>query len=187
LTHRPTLDAARTKPGPGRPRKFGRPSRVVALTLPEDVIQTLQKREPDLAWAIVSLVDRGAPPARGSERRPDAELVTIAGRRSLIVVDREIFRDLPGVNAIPLTDGRALLALEPGRGLSDLELTVLDRLDDAALSQGQRQALTGFRAQLKSWRRDATLRFHTRAIIVVERAAPGGSGRGRRNRLHSAR
>src|SRR5205814_914451 len=38
----------------GRPPKFGRPSRLVALTLPTQVIRGLRKLHPDLAWAIVA-------------------------------------------------------------------------------------------------------------------------------------
>jgi hypothetical protein len=37
----------------GRPTKFGRASRVVALTLPEDVLSTLRHVHPDPARAIV--------------------------------------------------------------------------------------------------------------------------------------
>jgi hypothetical protein len=75
----------------------------------------------------------------------------------------------PGANLIPFTDTHALLALDPGRGLSDLELAVIDRLADARINPRERGALEGFRAQLAAWRRDKALRFHPRSIIVVER------------------
>jgi hypothetical protein len=42
----------------GRPSKFGRPSRVVALTLPEDAIDRLRRVHRDLGWAILKLLDR---------------------------------------------------------------------------------------------------------------------------------
>ena len=35
--------------------------------------------------------------------QPDVELVTVADRRSLIVVNRKVIRVLPGVNIIPLS------------------------------------------------------------------------------------
>jgi hypothetical protein len=155
----------------GRPSKFGRPSRVVALTLPEDVIDRLRRVHRDLGWAIVKLLDK-EPPAtstRGEDVQPDVELVTVADRRSLIVVNREIIRDLPGVNIIPLSGTRAFLALDIDRGMSDLELAVTDRLGDPALDRRERRALEKLRAQLTTWRRDHRLHFHTRAIIVVER------------------
>jgi hypothetical protein len=152
----------------GRPPKFGRPSQVIALTLPDEVIRGLRKVHRDLAWAIVTLFEKR--PLSGANRlQADAELVTIADHRSLIVVNRDMFTSLPGVSIIPLTGNRAFLAIEPGRGMADLELAVVDRLDEAEIGSRERAALTGLRAQLRMWRRDHTLRFHTRAIIVVER------------------
>jgi hypothetical protein len=155
----------------GRPSKFGRPSRVVALTLPEDAIDRLRRVHRDLGWAIVKLLDHEPHPAStdGEDAQPDVELVTVADRRSLIVVNREVIRNLPGVNIIPLSGNRAFLALDIDRGLSDLELTVSDRLGDPTIERRERRALVALRAQLTTWRRDHDLQFHTRAIIVVER------------------
>jgi hypothetical protein len=153
----------------GRPSKFGRPSHVVALTLPEDVIRGLRRVHPDIAWAIVRLFEKRPNRAPDEGVQPDAELVTIAERRSLIVVNRAVFKSLPGISIIPLSANRAFLALDAGRGMADLELAVIDRLDDPASERRERMALKGLRAQLKAWRHDRTLRVHTRAIIVVER------------------
>jgi hypothetical protein len=153
----------------GRPSKFGRPSHVVALTLPEDVIRGLRKVHPDIAWAIVTLFEKRSNRAPDEGAQPDAELVTIAERRFLIVVNRAVFKSLPGISIIPLSANRAFLALDPGRGMADLELAVIDRLDDPASERRERMALKGLRTQLKAWRHDRTLRVHTRAIIVVER------------------
>jgi hypothetical protein len=159
--------------GRGRPPKFGRPAQLVAITLPTDVVQALRARDPDLARAIVGLVEHrrtGAAP-RPAAPPPDVELATIGGRQSLIVVNRAAFRRLPGVQIVPISGNRAFLALQAGLGLADLELAVTDRLEDGRLSAVERQALAGFRAQLRAWRSDRSLRFHPRAIIVVERAS----------------
>jgi hypothetical protein len=154
----------------GRPQKFGRPSQVVALTLPEEVVRGLHKVHSDLAWAIVTLYERLPNRASGaSAPQRDAELVRIAERRSLIVVNRTVVKSLPGINIVPLTGDRAFLALEPGRGMADLELAVIDRLADPSVAPRERQALVRLRSQLRIWRHDRALRFHTRAIIVVER------------------
>ena len=158
----------------GRPPKFGKPGRFVAITLPDEVVRGLRKLHPDLAWAIVALFEQAASGRRLQRPSPpDDELVTIAGRQSLIVVNKDVFRDLPGVNIIPLHDRRAFLALQPGRGMSDLELAVIDRLASARVDARERQALTRLRDDLRKWRRDRTLRCETRAIIVVERVKPG--------------
>jgi len=168
----------------GRPSKFGRPSRVVAVTLPHDAIDRLRRVHRDLGWAIMMLLDKEAPepaPRRAErEAEPDVELVTVADRRSLIVINREHIRHLPGVNLIPLRGNSAFLALDIDRGMSDLELAVTDRLDEPTIDRDEARALAELRAQLSTWRRDHGLRFHRRAIIVVERRPKASQGNGRR-------
>jgi hypothetical protein len=69
---------------------------------------------------------------------------------------------------VPLSDSQAFLALEPGRGLADLELTVGDRI--ATIKAGpERRALARLLDQLRKWRRDRRLQFDTRSIILVHR------------------
>ena len=107
----------------GRPFKFGRPSRVVALTLPEDAIDRLRRVHRDPGWAILELLDRQQPRVaaqRGTLDQPDVELVGVADRRSLIVVNHDVIKTLPGVNIVPLSGSRAFLALEIDRGMSEI-------------------------------------------------------------------
>jgi len=166
----------------GRPSKFGRPSRVVALTLPHDAIERLRRVHRDLGWAIMTLLDRDAPeptPRPVPRDEPDVELVTVADRRALIVVNRERIRHLPGVNLIPMRGNRAFVALDIDHGMSDLELAVSDRLDEHAVDGKEAHALEDLLSQPTAWRRDHDLRFHRRAIIVVERR-PKANGNGRR-------
>jgi len=174
----PTGAAARPR---GRPSKFGRPSRVVAVTLPHDAVERLRRINRDLGWAIMTLLDKEAPaPVQrtGRDGEPDVELVAVADRRSMIVINRELIRHLPGVNIIPLRGNRAFVALDIDRGMSDLELAVTDRLDEPTLDRDEVRGLEELRAQLTSWRRDHDLKFHRRAIIVVERKAKtNGNGR----------
>ena len=157
----------------GRPLKFGRPSRVVVLTLPSDLLRGLRKIDPDPAWAIVSLFENRVAElgSTSPEESDDADLVGIAKRRSLIVINRSVFRSLPGVNIIPLHGDRAFLALGIGQGTADLELAVGERLASPGIGERERKALFGLQARLRSWRHDRRLRFHTRAIILVERVS----------------
>jgi hypothetical protein len=183
------IESARRR---GRPSKFGRPGRVVALTLPEDAIRELHRVHHDIGWAIVKLLDAARPMSASSARdeQPDVELVEVGERRALIVINLEAFRTLPGVNIIPLSGNRAFLALDTGRGMSDLELAVIDRLGDPAIESRERRALTTMRAQLTAWRRDRRVQFHTRSIIVIERLnkIPGEEqGNGARASSRSAR
>ena len=130
----------------------------------------LRKLDPDVGWAIVALFEKS--PARTAvepDAQPDVELVAIADRRSLIVVNRAVINHLRDVNIVPLHGDRAFLALDAGRGMTDLELAVIDSLDDPSVEPRERKALQTLRAQLRTWRHDRALRFHSRSIIVVER------------------
>lgn len=157
--------------GPGRPTKFGRPSKLVALTIPLDVLATLERLDRDPARAIVALVENGTDPARREAEKspPNAELVQLTRHAALIVVNTDVVATLPGVSMLPLDAKRAFLALEPGSGLADLELAVQDRLDTPESSEGEREALDEMKHLLRLWRRDPTLRFESRAIIVALR------------------
>jgi hypothetical protein len=166
-----THAGATAAPRRGRPPKFGRPGHVVSVTLPDDTLQALNRVDPDTGWAIVKLLDREARRTVPSEPTPDVALAHISGRRSLIVVSRAAVKSLPGVNLIPLNGTHAFLAMEIGRGMSDLELAVIDRLSDSGIDARETLALEALRSQLAAWRHDRTLTFHSRAIIVVEHAA----------------
>jgi len=155
----------------GRPPKFGSPGQVIAVTLPRDVIRGLKRIHADLAWAIVRLFQkRSRRPALQRASSADSELVSIANARSLIVVNRDVFQELPGVNMIPLHGDRAFLALDPDAGVADLELAIVDRMGKREISSRERAALAELRTHLHRWRRDPGLRLRPRSIIVVERA-----------------
>ena len=158
-----------TRRGRGRPPKFGRAARVVAITLPHDVLEWLEGIHPDPAWAIVSLFERARPATQVLrwDEPDEVALASIGERRALITVDHQLFKRMKEVAAIPLSAGRAFLALAPGRGMADLELAVTDYLEDGA-GEDARARFTGVRKRLRELRRDGDLRFETRSIIVVE-------------------
>jgi hypothetical protein len=135
--------------------------------LPDETVTGLRRIHPDLAWAIVSLF-KNRPPGADPKPPADFELLRIAERRSLIVVNRTRVTHLPGVDMVPVSADYAFLALATDRGLSDLELAVVDRLDEPALPEAERAVLRAFRQQLRHWRRNRSLTFRTRAIILVE-------------------
>ena len=149
----------------GRPPKFGRPAQLVTLTLPEDVIGWLKTMHPDPGWAIVRLFERAT---RGpTHKLAHAELAQLPGRKALILVNADALKRLPGVSVIPLADGRGFLALDPGRGVADLEIAVIDGLESTNTTPDERAALQVLRSRLREWRQ-AGLRFESRAIIVAQ-------------------
>jgi hypothetical protein len=154
----------------GRPTKFGRRSRVVALTLPEDILGALRQVHPDPARAIVKLVEGSSERASGEEnRKPLAELVAVGSRRSLIVVDRWAFQNLPAVSLIPISDDRAFLAFKKGKDSGALELELIDRLEQPAVDRAEHDALNELRSCLREWRHDPALKFLFRSILILER------------------
>ncbi len=175
----PDKTASREEGGPprsgrrGRPPKFGRPSQVVALTLPNEVLDALRTLHRDPGWAIVQLVESmlGDGTHRTRPRPPaaPAELVHLPGRRALIVVQPQLFRQLRGVSTIPLADGRALLAFDRPGGLADLEVAILDHLESASTTGAERTQLMQLRDIVRAWRRDPGLVFRTKAILMTER------------------
>jgi hypothetical protein len=141
----------------------------VALTLPSDVVRGLRRDNTDLAWAIVSLYEKERPRHDEPVAPPqDPALVAVGPGLSLIVMDPALVRGLRGVDTIPIGQNRAFLALEAGRGLADLELAIIDALEDPGLSRHDAASLRKLRETLRAWRADRTLKFETRAIIVVE-------------------
>jgi len=145
------------------------------LTLPEDVLNALRQVDPDPARAIVRLVETSTETTNGQENsKPVAELVTVASRRSLIVVDRRAFERLPGVSLIPVSGDRALLAFEKGQDSGALELELIDRIDDPEIGPGETEPFNELRKCLQKWRRDPQLKFLLQSIIIVEKD-PGRS------------
>lgn len=169
----------------GRPPKFGRPAALLALTLPQDTIEYLQGVDPDLGWAIVKLADRSRGdterPGNEAEPPPDVSLVPIGPRQFLIVVRaHEAFTMLPDVDLVPLGHGCAFLAFALHHTIESLELALVDRLDGGAMPPEHREPLAALREVLRSWRQDASIVFHERSIVVVERLPRPDRRRGAR-------
>jgi hypothetical protein len=166
----PTKTKPSTRPraaARGRPPKYGRRSQVIAVTLPEEVVKTLRRTHSDLGWAIVSLVERNGRGPATSAPKDHAQLVQIGEGEFLIVVNSATFRALPSVQMVPFSASQAFLALEPGRGIADLELAVRDRLESLKAPTLERRAILRLAEQLRNWRRSRRLEFHARSIIVV--------------------
>jgi CRP-like cAMP-binding protein len=154
----------------GRPLKFGRPSRTIAVTLPKDTIAALHAKNPDLASAIVALVDKRLATAIERRTQPPVTLAHTGRRQSLIVVDPTVVSALPGCTLMRISPNRAFITLGPGAGLADLEVAVLDRLTEANVNERERRGLQLLRQSVKRWRKDAQIQVYPRAIVVLGEA-----------------
>jgi hypothetical protein len=163
----------------GRPLKFGRPSTLLAVKVPQDTVAALRKLNPDLGRAIVALTVQRARQqlARTRGATPLLKLVRLHRDHFVIVVDRTRVPSLPGIAMVPVSDSEALLAFQGPGALFELELALRDALDDAALDSQGRQALAEARQQVRSWRQDGRLRAEIRHLVVMRRARALSPGR----------
>jgi hypothetical protein len=154
------------KPRRGRPLKFSRPARTVTLTLPEDIIESLVTTDPDMARAIVRLVMG----AKGKRAASMAEVTQFGARGVIQVPPTRALSALPGVELVPLADGRALISLDTERTPAEFELQLGDALDEAELDARTRDVLESVRVILRDARRKGQIT--TRQILVLR---AGGS------------
>ena len=148
----------------GRPRKFGRPSRAVTLTLPEDVIAALTSIDDDVSRAVVGLVK---PLAADMVPRPPAELSRYGDSAVIVVRPSRALNRMGGVTLVPLADGRALISLDEGLGVHAFELRVRDTLEDRGLGARDRATLASIAEILREARRTRGIAVHQRNIIVL--------------------
>jgi hypothetical protein len=156
----------RVKTGPGRPRKYGRASRAVTLTLPEDVLARLAVVDTDIGRAIVTLAERnGKAPSRPPRR---VEVAAYGSRAVVLVSPARVLKRLPGVQLVPVGNGRALISLEPSQSISQFELNVRDALERGDVTDAERQTLQAIGNILGQARRSSRVSAQPRTIIVLE-------------------
>lgn len=148
----------------GRPRKFSRPARAITLTLPEDVIATLKAIDSDISRAIVRTVE----PLLPIQARPSAELTPFGDRAVIVVTPSRELRNRTGVELLPLSDGRALMALDDQLSVSQFELRLRDALADSTLEHPERETFETLAQILRDTRRRGGSTIHERSIIVLE-------------------
>lgn len=152
----------------GRPQKFGRPSRAVTMTLPEDVIAALGGVDDDLGRAVVQLVQ---PLLADVVHRPPAELAKYGTSAIIIVKPFEALAGMAGVTLVPLPDGRAVISLDDAMSVHEFELRIRDATETEGLEARERAALAAIGEILKSARQTKGVVVKQRNIIVLQ--APG--------------
>jgi hypothetical protein len=161
-----TSTNAAARAGRGRPHKFGRPGRSLTVTLPDDVIARLGDIDADVGRAIVGLLDR-IPKKLQRMRRP-AEVATYGNRAVILVTPVPAFKRLPGVQMVPVADGRALIALDHPHSIPQLELDLRDVLENGSLRRPDRAVLDALANILRDARLSRGLTVVERSIIVFE-------------------
>lgn len=151
--------------------KYGRAARAITLTLPEDVIERLSAMDEDLGRAIVALVEGPATARlpRIRQRRARGPQVAAFGNHAVIVVApaREL-RRLPGIQLVPIGDGRALISLQPRYSVPQLELDLRDAIERSDAPSSERETLGALAEILRQSRRSRRITLEERTIIVLE-------------------
>ena len=159
----------------GRPQKFGRPSRAVTLTLPEDVITALTGVDDDLSRAVVRL---SQPLAADVVHRPAAELSKYGHSAVIVVKPLVALGRIPGVTLVPLPDGRALISLDGTMSVHEFELKLQDAVGaHTGLTPRERSLMVSIGDILKSARQEKNVTVHQRRIIVLQASRPRANRR----------
>lgn len=150
----------------GRPPKFGRASRAVTVTLPEDTLARLEQRDVDLGRAIVALVDGDS--RADSRAHPPAEIVAYGRHAVIFVSPVPALKNMRGVELIPVGRHRALISLAAPQTVPRLELEIRDVLEAGGLTPAEQAALEGVAAILREARTSADYALAERTVIVLE-------------------
>jgi hypothetical protein len=154
------------KLGPGRPMKYGRAARAVTVTLPEDVLARLGAVHTDLGRAIVALAERhGAPRVRPIRQ---AEIAAYGNHAVIIVNPARELKRLPGVQLVPIGNGRALISLDRPNSIPQLELDLRDAIERGDATSAQRETLEAIANILRQTRLSRHVVLEERVIIVLE-------------------
>jgi hypothetical protein len=164
-----------TKQKRGRPKKYGRPSRAVTVTLPEDVLAHLDSIDPDRGRAIVDIVERKRSPLVQAAR--PAEIASYGNRSVIVVTPVKALKQLAGVQLVPVGNGRALISLALPNSIQQFELDLRDAMEKKGIGATDKATLAAIADILRRARLSRHVSLEERTIVVLESKRPGRSNR----------
>ena len=105
-------------------------------------------------------------PARLPSIQP-AEVSRYGNRAVIVVTPSRALRRLPGVQLVPVSDGRALISLSPSTSIPSLELQVRDAIERLRANDRDRHGLQLLADILRRSRGARGLTSEARTIIVL--------------------
>jgi hypothetical protein len=138
----------------------------VSITLPEDVVVRLSALDSDLGSAIVRLAGRSGKPRERAARL--AEVVPHGNRAVIVVNATKSLKRLPGVQLVPIGNGRALISLKDPHTIAQFELNLRDEAAFGQMNSVERQTLKAVAEILQEARRSRSVTLAERTIIVLE-------------------
>jgi hypothetical protein len=144
--------ATQIKPTPaGRPRKYAEPSSPITVTLPDRILNLLERVDIDRGKAIVKCVEAQTASANPSKR---IDIVKAAeGSAIIIVSSRHHLEKIPWLRLLEIAPSRFLLAMPSGTDVTSLEVALLDLLEHLPDDADDRLMLEELRHHLTHHRR----------------------------------
>lgn len=149
----------------GRPPKFTESSRPVTVTLPDRVLELMEKMDSDRAKAIVKCVEAAAVLA---QRRPAVDLIEVFPGKALIVIGHcRSIESIDWLRRVELAPGRFLLVLPPGMPPERLEVELGDVIADLSQNrESERPLLEALQKLMIQQRREQ--RVSKAELLVVD-------------------
>ena len=134
--------------------------------MPEDVLVRLNAVDADLGRAIVAVAERDRPARRQPMRA--AEIAAYGRHAVIIVTPLKVLKRLPGVELVPVGNGRCLISLDRTSSIPQLELAIRDAIDRTDGDRTERDALLAIADLLRQARVERGITLRERTIIVLE-------------------
>jgi len=126
----------------------------------------LRAVDTDLGRAIVTLTEQ-----RTGRRVPaaqPAELASYGNQAVIVVMPLKSLKRLPGVELVPIGNGRALISLEQPLSIAEFELQLHDAIEQVPAMSDERKPIEALSKLLREARRSQTIALKERTIIVLQ-------------------
>lgn len=113
----------------GRPPKFTEPSVPITITLPNRILEQLEKVDSDRGKAIVKCVEGIAATSLSEKKR--VEIVKISDNSGLIVIGPcRCLESIPWLQLIEIAPARFLLSIPHSTDAASLEVAIMDLIEN---------------------------------------------------------
>lgn len=150
----------------GRPPKFREASRRITVTLPERVLQSLERIGSDRARALVKCVETAV--GTGDLEQGPVELIEVLPGKALIVVNsnRSLSR-IDWLRMVEIAPARYLLVVPPGMPIERLEVEVQDLMESTdSIEEAESLLLETLQKMLVKFRRNNNI--STGELLLVD-------------------
>jgi hypothetical protein len=141
------------------------------MRLPEDVLEALARLDPDLGRAVVRLALAHEP----TSLAPRVEVAAFGTRAVILVPPDRRLAALPGVELVPIADGRMLIALDDSLSEAEFELLVRDELEKAANEGADLEIFSALARVLREARLETRVTLRRILVLHARAITPRGA------------